>query len=164
MTYQGTPATPPLLSPLWDAVVARLAGDATLQGLLGGAYVSAAYRALPANATQAGQWQRLVVVPVTTAWPLPDGPGRWYVAPFNVRADVHMPSLAADPAIKLELLHRQVFALLHGWTPGDLGGVQVRQPLYRETPPTTAPVWDEPGDFYYMTAEYRATAEPPPSP
>ena len=164
MSYQGTPAVPPLLGPVWDAVVQRLATDAQLQALLGGPYVAAVYQALPANATQTGQWQRLVVVPVTQAWPLPDAPGRYYAAPFNLRADVHMPSNAANPAMKLELLHQRAFALLHGWAPGVLDGAQVRLPLWRETPPTPAPLWDEAGDFAYMTAEYRLVVEPEPLP
>lgn len=161
MSYQGVPATPPLLSPVWEAALARCNADATLVGLLGGEYVGVAYMPLPGEPTQTGQWQRVVLLPITTAWPLPEQPGRSVVAPFSMRVDVHMPSPNANPAPKLEQVHRRLFELLHGWVPGALAGATVRLRVWRETPPTTSPLWDEAGDHHYMAAEYRAVVEPP---
>lgn len=168
--YQGTPATPPILRPVWDAALARLR-----------TYLAASYETLtdsgqvyragtdPWNGPQDEQWWRVALVPIVRAWPVDDQPGRALVTPFGVRSEVHVPDEDWDPMRMLEVTQREVFMALHGWKPaaGDLtdgaGGqlAYVRNPTVRSALPDPTPIRDDDRGVWTSMGEYTIVVESP---
>lgn len=159
--YEGIPATPPRLANFWTAVRDRLRADATLIGLLGGAdRITKSYEP-DYEGSENVQWQRLVIVPVTTAFPVEDTNGGFVLAPFLVRVDIHLPGEVGDPLVKLELVQNRAYALLHGWLPAPIVGLSIHLHVYRATTPQAAPLYDPEMDMQFTSSEYRVVAESP---
>lgn len=173
--YVGPAPTPPRTTDLWKEVVARLdvvglealtKPDQYTDGMSDGAGgfrdVVMAHEVLPVGDGDV-QWARLVVVPVTTAFPLADGPGRDRAVPFLIRSDANRPDRFADPFPALELLQLHAFARLHGWKPdpADLDYATMRFRCWREESPQAQPIYDPEMGLHYLSAEYRVVLESP---
>lgn len=173
--YVGPAPTPPRTTDLWKEVLARLdtvglealtLPDEYTDGMSDGAGgyrdVVLASEVLPVGDDDA-QWARVVVVPVTRAFPLQEGPGRDRAVPFLIRSDVNRPNRFADPFPMLELLQLHAFDRLHGWKPepADLGYATMRFKCWRETFPQSQPIYDPEMDLHYLSAEFRVVLESP---
>lgn len=161
MTYQGIPATPPRLWAVWNAVLGRLRAAPQPSGYVAASQVyrdgQSAY-----SGSESEMWWRLALVPITTAYPGGEQPGRAIRARFMVRAEVHVPSEAMDTLGKLEALQIHAFERLHGWLPpGPFTYATVRLPIRRDVAPEPIPLRDDERDLWFTSSEYLIVVETP---
>lgn len=161
--YPGGPE-PPRTWALWDAVAERLRSP-TMEALLNGGPLQGKVYAIWEDESRAldlpAPWARVVILPVTGTFQIPDDVGADRVVPFLIRADVQPPKDGRyNPARLLEALQAEAWRRLRGWTPGALQHVEVHLPIWRSTAPQAIPLWNEGDGTLFLSAEYRVVAEP----
>jgi hypothetical protein len=148
----------------WDATKTRLSGNATLDGVLGGA--GRIYRVTddfskPEDATDSRPWGRVVIVPSNTLWPSPDMPGQTKTVSWLTRVefnDFSAPNYSVD--VSMDAAMAAVDALLVGWLPTGFTHVLVAVPVYRYTSPRALAEWNEQAGVWWKSAEYRTEVSP----
>jgi hypothetical protein len=154
-----------LTEALWAAMIARL-DTATMRGILN---VTGSAPTDPAPIYLAGRddfsgnegdenedWGRLVLVPTSTLWSRPEGPGMTRPIGFLARSEFNdYTAEGYNPARGLELSQREVYRRLQGWTPTGLDDVLVALPVFRHRAPDPVPVHDQPRGLLLLSSEYR---------
>jgi hypothetical protein len=160
--YPGGPE-PPRLWPLWEAVAERLRSEEMerllepYQGRVFGAHEDESEMV-----RLSAPWARVVILPVSQGFDPPDQVGADREVPWLVRADLLAPTdrPGFDPLRILEALQAEAWRRLRGWLPGALDHVEVHLPVWRATAPQALALWDERAGTHFLSAEYRALAEP----
>lgn len=165
MTIYGTRPVrePPRLYELWELLRTRLSTP-TMMNILnnGGIYVPGDN--MPTEeGDRSAPWGRLVVAPVVPAFPTGDEQlGRHRLVPFLVRVDYNRPAGARWDVLEwIEAAHAETFRLLQAWLPDTaMKYATMEFPLHREGAPMPAPLWDEQGAVWYVSALYHAFVSP----
>ena len=160
--YPGITPTPPRPAEYWNAMREYLRGDAGLTTLMGGLPSVHLIGEEYTKGAEDTQWSRVVIVPVTLAFPTRGNASRERLLRVLARAETHLPVSRPDVVgLKLDALHVRLEALLSGWRPEGLDYGQARLHMWLYDPASAAPMWDEGADVWWASAEYRAVLHPP---
>ncbi len=147
------------LSELWAAVKARLAGDATLTQVLGGANRVYLAAEVPLEApTNGGQLlMRLVLTPVLSV--LPDGEydaeDRKKRVRFLVRTEhSQWQAQGYQVNVALEAAQARAYKLLDQWAPPPGAYARTLIPLACTRPAQAMPMWDNQRLLWVLTSEW----------
>lgn len=154
---------PPRIWPLWDAVAARLRSTEMLRLLDNpeGDRVFAPFEDESSITGVQPPWARVVILPVLPSFEESDDVGGDRVVSWLIRADVMPLGGAPYNAMRLlEAIHAEAWRQLREWVPGALEHVEVHLPVWRATAPQSVALWNEADGTYFISAQYRAVAEP----